>query len=96
MRRNNEEHLAKTSKEALELVDEILETDRLMQEQRWEELWVHINKIVEKYSFDVAVYNSFHTVLPCSAEQAGENCKEFLRWKFVRTSGEEALHLLPR
>ena len=94
MNRSGSEHLAQFSKEALELISEFNETDRLMREHRWEELMAHVQKIVIKYPLDAAAYNLTHPYPPCSPEQAGENCKAFLRWKLACVAEEEMLHLL--
>ena len=66
-----------------------------MREQRWDALIAHIHKIVQKYPIDAAVYNFTHSYPPCTTEQAGENCKEFIRLKLACLAGEEALRLLP-
>ncbi len=94
MNRSESEHLAQFSKEVLELIEEFNETDRLMREQQWEELMAHVQKIVMKYPLDTAAYNLTHPYPPCSPEQAGENCKTFLRWKLACVAGEEMLRLL--
>ena len=94
MQNNHTEHLSKAGKEALELISEFNETDRLMREQRWEELMAHVQKIVMKYPLDAAAYNLTHPYPPCTPEQAGENCKAFLRWKLACIAGEETLRLL--
>lgn len=42
MNRSESEYLAQFSKEALEIISEFNETDRLMREQQWEELMAHV------------------------------------------------------
>jgi len=94
MQNDHAEHLAKAGKEALELIKEFNETDRLMREQRWDELIAHVQQIVLKYPLDTAAYNFVHPYPPYTPEQAGENCKAFLRWKLVCTVGEEAFRMI--
>lgn len=94
MNRSESEHLAQFSKEALELISEFNETDRLMREQRWEELMVHIHEIFQKYLFEASLHNLIYPYPPCTPQQAGENCKHFLRGLLFAKAGEAALRTL--
>ena len=58
------------------------ETDRLMREQRWEELMVHIHEIFQKYLFEASLHNLIYPYPPCTppskqAKTASTSCEAF-------------------
>ena len=94
MNRSESEHLAQFSKEALEIISEFNETERLMREQNAEGLRLHSQRLEVKYPLEAAVYNFTHPYPPYTLEQTGETCKEFLRGILFAKAGETALRKL--
>ena len=87
MYRNEAAHQSHFAKEVLEIIAEFNETERLMREQNAEGLLLHSHRLVIKYPLEASVYNLIHPYPPCTLEQAGEACKEFLRGLLFAKSG---------
>ena len=89
MNTNEAAHQSHFSKEVLEIIAEFNEAERLMREQNAEGLLLHSHRLVIKYPVEAAVYNRTHPYPPCTLEQVGEACKEFLRGILFAKSGAE-------
>ena len=60
------------------IISEKNETQRLLQECRWNELREHLQKLNNKYFAETIVYNAVNTNPPQTLQENATNCIKFL------------------
>lgn len=75
------------TKELRDILDEYQKTQRLLQEQRFDELQNHIQEVIKKHFIETSVYNTINHNKPMTVEQNGINCMHFLENLFKAKIG---------
>ena len=72
------EKIIHETKELRDIRDEYQKTQRLLQEQSWDELQNHISTVMLKHPTEAMVHNLVNPCMPSTIEQNAMNCIRFL------------------
>lgn len=62
--------------------------ERLLQEQRWEELQNHLQSILVKYPVETMMHNISNPIPPRSLQENAVNCQHFLKALILAKTSE--------
>lgn len=72
------EKLIQDTKELRDIRDEYQKTERLLKENKQEELQQHLQEVSSKHPLERLVYNTANPQMPQTLEQNARNCMVFL------------------
>lgn len=70
------------TKELCDIRNEYQKTQKLLQEQRWDELKNHITEVIMKYPVEANIHNLRYRIMPNTIQQNAINCMCFLETLF--------------
>lgn len=92
----NEHELEKfinETKELHDIRDEYQKTQQLLQEQRWNELQMHITSVMVKHPTEASIHNLSNPCMPNSIQQNAINCMNFLENLFKGKLGLDIIDI---
>lgn len=72
------EKIINDTKELLDIKKEYNKTEKLLKEQKWEELQKHIQEVISKYPLEAIIYNTVNRNMPTTIQENAQNCMNFL------------------
>ncbi len=72
------EKIINDTKELLDIKKEYNKTEKLLKEQKWEELQKHIQDVISKYPLEAIIYNTVNRNMPTNIQENAQNCMNFL------------------
>lgn len=72
------EKLIQDTKELRDIRDEYQKTERLLKENKQEELQQHLQEVSSKHLLEKLAYNAVNSQMPQTLEQSARNCMVFL------------------
>ena len=70
---------AQELKEIDDIKSEYDEIEKLLKDQKWDDLSIRLRELEEKYRIETAIYNFSHPIPAPDVQQNAVNCMDFLK-----------------